>query len=240
MSSRNSRTPSTGCSRGWRHRSAASAGSSPTPRTSCAPRWPGSGSSARSPWPTRALRVPRSAPPTNGSWPPAPSRTSSSTPCSTLARGQAGLDTAGAVRPGRGDRPGRWRPARPRRGPAADATRRSARHRSPAARPGRTNGREPGRQRPALQRRGRPCRGHHRDPRTAGPSCRCPTPGPRSRRPRSSGCSSRSSGWPRSAEPGRPRPGTVDRAGDRRGARRQHHRRPRPEGGLVIEVAFPR
>ena len=39
MSSGRWRTRSTGCSRVWRRRSRLSGGSSPTPRTSCAPRW---------------------------------------------------------------------------------------------------------------------------------------------------------------------------------------------------------
>jgi signal transduction histidine kinase len=52
-SSRNSPTPSTACSRGWRHPSTPSGGSPPAPRTSCARPRPGNAPCSRSPSPTR-------------------------------------------------------------------------------------------------------------------------------------------------------------------------------------------
>jgi HAMP domain-containing protein len=61
---------------------AASASSSPTPPTSCAPRWPGSGSSARSPWQILAPPSTHSALRMNERLHAAPSRNSSSKRCS--------------------------------------------------------------------------------------------------------------------------------------------------------------
>ena len=95
--------PSTRCSPGWRHPSVPSASSSPTPRTSCAPRWPASESSARSPWPTLAPLSKQCAPRMSGSWPPASYR-------AAAAHRGAAHPGAGAGRPGQARAPSTWPP----------------------------------------------------------------------------------------------------------------------------------
>ena len=239
--SRNSATPSTRSSHGLRHPLPPSASSSPTPHTSCAPRWPGSGSSARSPWPTPAPPPKHSAQPTSGCSPPAPSRNSSSKRCSRWPSGQAGLDKTEPV-----DLAAVTRQVLAARRSEADR-RNLTLHAdlSPARAAGsprldRTAGREPRRQRTAPQRARRPDRGHHR---TADSQAvlRWPTPGPRYQPTRSDRLfqpfqrlgtdrASRGEGTGLGLS-------IVQAIADAHGA--SITARPQPGGGLLVEVTFP-
>ena len=81
-SSPSSARRSTTCSRGWRPRSRRSAISSPTPRTSCAPRSPRNGPCCSSRSPTLMPPRRRCDRPASRCWHWAISRNASSTPCS--------------------------------------------------------------------------------------------------------------------------------------------------------------
>ena len=229
-----------GCSPGWRRPSPPSGSSSPTPRTSCAPRWPGSGSSARSRWPTPTPPSNRCAPPTSGSSPPAPSSNSSSTRCSPWP---AARPASTSENPSTWPRwPARsWPPANPRPRPGSWlCTPPSTRPQRRAPAPGRAPGRQPRRQRAAPQLPG----GHVEvapGSRNSRAVLSVPTPGPPFPRgrarpaPAALPAARRRPHRPRR----RPRPRPVHRPGHRRGPRRHADRRPRPGGGLLVEVSFP-